>query len=75
MKPAISQSMNIKPDRLKKLLNDLVDIYSPSGKEEEVIEFAERYLKKHGLVVSKQEVDESRFNLIAFPEGRDEVDL
>jgi acetylornithine deacetylase len=75
MKPAISQSMNIKPDRLKKLLRDLVDIYSPSGKEEEVIEFAERYLKKHGLVVSKQEVDESRFNLIAFPEGRDEVDL
>jgi acetylornithine deacetylase len=75
MKPVISQSMNIRPDRLKKLLRDLVDIYSPSGKEEEVIDFAEQYLKKHGLVVSKQEVDESRFNLIAFPGGRDEVDL
>jgi acetylornithine deacetylase len=67
--------MNIKPQRLKNLLRDLVDIYSPSGKEEEVIEFAEGYLKKHGLTVSKQEVDENRFNLIAFPEGKDEVDL
>ena len=75
MKPTISQSMNVKPERLKKLLKDLVDIYSPSGKEEEVIEFAEQHLKEHGLVVSKQEVDENRFNLIAFPEGRDEVDL
>jgi acetylornithine deacetylase len=75
MKLTSTQSMNVKPDRLKKLLKDLVDIYSPSGKEEEVIEFAEQYLKKHGLIVSKQEVDENRFNLIAFPEGRDEVDL
>jgi acetylornithine deacetylase len=75
MKPAVRQPMNIRPDRLKKLLKALVDIYSPSGKEEEVIEFAEQYLTKHGLVVSKQEVDENRFNLIAFPEGRDEVNL
>ncbi len=75
MRLSSSQSMNVKPDRLKKLLKDLVDIYSPSGKEEEVIEFAEQYLKKHSLVVSKQEVDENRFNLIAFPEGKDEVDL
>jgi acetylornithine deacetylase len=73
MKRAINQL--IKPDRLKKLLRDLVDIYSPSGKEEEVIEFAERYLKKHGLAVKKQGVDEGRFNLIAFPEGKGEVNL
>src|SRR4030066_1876292 len=67
--------MNIKPKRLKNLLKDLVDIYSPSGKEEEIVEFAEKYLEKHGLVISKQEVDENRFNLIAFPEGKDEVDI
>jgi len=67
--------MKIRPQRLKNLLKDLVDIYSPSGKEEEIVEFAEQYLKKHGLVINKQEVDENRFNLIAFPEGRDEVDL
>src|SRR4030042_2622173 len=70
-----SSHLNIRPDRLKKLLRDLVDIYSPSGKEEEVIEFSERYLKKHGLVVKKQDVDEGRFNLLVFPEGRYEVDL
>ncbi len=75
MKSTISQTMNIKPQRLKNLLRDLVDIYSPSGKEEEVIEFAEQYLKKHGLVVNKQEVDENRFNLIAFPEGKDVLGL
>jgi acetylornithine deacetylase len=74
MKTAVSQ-LNIKPDRLKKLLIELVDIYSPSGKEEEIVEFAERYLKKYGLAVSKQEVDENRFNLIALPEGKDEVNL
>ena len=35
-----NQSMDVQPERLKKLLKDLVDIYSPSGKEEEVIEYA-----------------------------------
>src|SRR4030043_2297863 len=70
-----NKPMNIKPKRLKNLLKDLVDIYSPSGKEEEIVEFAEKYLEKHGLVISKQEVDENRFNLIAFPEGNDEVGL
>ena len=45
MRLSSSQSMNVKPERLKKLLKDIVDIYSPSGKEEEVIEFAEQYLK------------------------------
>jgi acetylornithine deacetylase len=67
--------MNIRPKILKSLLKDLVDIYSPSGKEEEIVEFTERYLKKHGLAVRKQEVDENRFNLIVFPPRRDGVEL
>lgn len=75
MKKTTNQSMDVQPERLKKLLKDLVDIYSPSGKEEEVIEYTYRYLKKHGLKVTKQEVDEDRFNLIVFPEKRNEVEL
>lgn len=65
----------MQPARLKGLLQNLIDIYSPSGKEEEITEYVEEYLKKQGLHVRKQEVDENRCNLVAFPEGRDEVEL
>ncbi len=68
-------SLEIQPERLKGLLKDLVDIYSPSGKEEEILEYAEAYLKKQGLAVVRQEVDENRCNLVTFPEAGDEVDL
>ena len=34
---------DIQPNRLKKLLQEITDIYSPSGKEEEVLEFIETY--------------------------------
>jgi acetylornithine deacetylase len=67
--------MNIKPARLKNLLKDMVDIYSPSGKEEEIVDFTEKYLKKHDLPVRRQEVDENRFNLIVFPHRKNEVEL
>ncbi len=68
-------SSYIQPARLKNLLKELVDIYSPSGKEQEVVEYAFRYLKKHGLEAVKQPVDEHRFNLLVFPEGGDEAEL
>jgi acetylornithine deacetylase len=68
-------SLEIQPERLKGLLKDLVDIYSPSGKEEEILEYAEAHLKKQGLAVVRQEVDENRCNLVTFPEAGDEVDL
>jgi acetylornithine deacetylase len=67
--------MDVQPERLKNLLQDLVNIYSPTGKEGEVLEFAEEYLKRHGLTVVRQEVDENRFNLIVLPEKRDEIAL
>ena len=67
--------MDIRPERLRDLLKDLVNIYSPSGKEEEILRYVEHYLNKHGLKPIRQKVDENRFNLIIFPEGRDEVDL
>lgn len=57
--------------RLKKLLNELVDIYSPSGKEEEVLEYVHDYLKSHGLPVERQEVDDNRYNLVVFPPDND----
>ena len=69
------ESTNVQAERLRNLLKDLLDIYSPTGKEEEVLEYAKEYLKSQGLPVTKQEVDDNRFNLIVFPEETDEVDL
>ena len=46
------------PGRLKKLMHRLVDIYSPSGKEEEILRFLDGYLKRHGLPVLCQPVDD-----------------
>jgi acetylornithine deacetylase len=66
---------DVQPERLKNLLKALVDIYSPSGKEEEIIEYVEVYLKDHGLPVIKQRVDENRYNLVVLPESKDELDV
>ena len=68
-------SIDIQPDRLRNLLRDMVDIYSPSGKEENILEYAHEFLESHGLAAIKQKVDENRYNLIVLPEGRDKVDL
>jgi len=68
-------SMDVQPERLKNLLKALVDIYSPSGKEEEIIEYVEVYLKDHGLPVIKQGVNENRYNLVVLPENKDELDV
>ena len=60
-------SMDVQPERLKNLLKALVDIYSPSGKEEEIVEYVGDYLKNNGLDVIRQKVDENRFNLVVLP--------
>ncbi len=75
MEKASDNSAGIQPDRLRNLLRDLVDIYSPSGKEEEVLEYTYNYLKKHGLKAIRQEVDENRYNLIVLPETKGEIEL
>jgi len=75
MEPIPTQVADIQSTRLKDLLEDIVNIYSPSGKEEEILKYIEKYLKKNGLTPTRQKVDENRFNLIAFPEGQDEVEL
>lgn len=68
-------AVEVNPIRLKKLLKDMVDIYSPSGKEEEVLQFTEDYLRSAGLNVKKQAVDENRYNIVVLPPRTDEVDL
>ncbi|MFH1135551.1 MAG: M20/M25/M40 family metallo-hydrolase [Pseudomonadota bacterium] len=61
----------IKPARLRRLLTNLLDIYSPSGKEEDVVDFLHGYLKRRGLPVVRQEVDERRSNLVVAPAGNE----
>jgi acetylornithine deacetylase len=57
----------IHPPRLRQLLRRLLDIYSPSGKEEEILEFLQGYLKRCGFPVIQQEVDDNRYNLVILP--------
>jgi acetylornithine deacetylase len=65
----------IQPNRLKNLLKNLIDIYSPSGKEEQILEFLCAYLKKEGIRVHCQELDENRYNLLVLPPGKEEPEI
>ncbi|MBU5613167.1 M20 family metallopeptidase [Geomonas azotofigens] len=53
----------IDPVRLKGTLTDLLDIYSPSGKEEDIQLYLEDLLSRAGFSVQRQEVEEERYNL------------
>jgi acetylornithine deacetylase len=66
---------NINIDRLKRLFHDIVDIYSPSGKEEQVLEFVHTYLKDHEFRVKRQFVDENRYNLLILPKKEIDTEL
>lgn len=59
------------PQRLEKLLQRLVDIYSPAGKEVDALDFLKGYLKRRNLPVIIQAVDEDRYNIILAPENKD----
>ncbi|MBU0728503.1 MAG: M20/M25/M40 family metallo-hydrolase [Proteobacteria bacterium] len=61
----------IQPQRLGKLLQRLVDIYSPSGKEGDVLDFLKGYLKRRNIPVIIQAVDEDRYNIILAPAEKD----
>lgn len=54
----------INPERLRKTLFDLIDIYSPSGKEEDAQLYLEDLLKRAGFAVERQVVEEDRYNLL-----------
>ncbi len=54
--------------RVCKLLEELVDIYSPSGKEEEIVEYVGTSLKKYDIPFEYEEVTEGRYNIHVIPE-------
>ena len=57
--------------RLRRLLKRLLDIYSPSGKEEDIVDYLHGYMRRVGLPVQRQEVDENRHNLVVSLSGRE----
>ncbi len=59
---------DVKEERLRNLLRDMIDIYSPSGKEKEIVDLLESYLLRAGLPVVRQSVEEERDNLLVLPE-------
>ena len=66
MNPQLEQTWKtIDPARLRQTLMEMIDIYSPSGKEEDVQLYLEERLKSSGVPVLRQEVEEERFNLVA----------
>src|SRR6516164_5252499 len=54
----------ISHERLRRTLLDILDIYSPSGKEEDIQLYLEELLADGGFSVQRQEVEEDRYNLI-----------
>ncbi|HKL22122.1 MAG TPA: M20/M25/M40 family metallo-hydrolase [Tichowtungia sp.] len=54
----------VNTNRLHALFQNMVDLYSPSGKEEELVDFLGNVLSASGLAVEHQPVDESRCNLL-----------
>lgn len=53
----------INPERLRTMFLDMLDIYSPSGKEEDIQLYLEQILTMAGFYVERQVVDEDRYNL------------
>ena len=51
-------------DHLEQMLREMIDIYSPSGKEEDIQLYLEKVLRQGGLEVLRQEVEEERYNLM-----------
>jgi acetylornithine deacetylase len=65
----------VQPTRLKGLLKEMLDIYSPSGKEEAILEFTADYIRRHGMPVMIQKVDQHRHNLLVLPEDPKSISL
>jgi acetylornithine deacetylase len=58
----------VNPKRIRQLLRKMVNIYSPTGKESDLVDFLHSYFKRHGLPVVRQAVDEDRDNLVVEPD-------
>jgi len=55
----------IDPQRLRATLMEMIDIYSPSGKEEDIQLYLEERLARAGVPVRRQVVEAERYNLVA----------
>jgi acetylornithine deacetylase len=64
----------IDPARLRRNLLEMLDVYSPSGKEEDIQLYLEDLLSSAGFYVERQEVEEERYNL-RVTMGEDEPQL
>lgn len=67
----VSEHAPIDTQRLRQLFKQLVDIYSPSGKEEDILDYLYGYFRQRGLQAVKQPVDDRRYNLLLVPEETD----
>ena len=62
------RKITINRARLAQLLRKMINIYSPSGKEGDLVDFLEGWMKRHGLPVMRQKVDADRDNLVVEPD-------
>jgi acetylornithine deacetylase len=53
----------VNPERLRKMFIEMLAIYSPSGKEEDIQLYLENILTTAGFAVERQLVDDDRYNL------------
>ena len=63
----------IQLERLTKLLTDMVNMYSPSGKESQIVAYLADYLMSHGLPVTLRPVTEGRMNIEVVFDAQPEV--
>lgn len=68
---SVTDRPRINRTRLARIFRRMVDIYSPSGKEEDLSAYLHGMMKRHGLPVVRQEVDEDRNNIIVEPDIAD----
>jgi acetylornithine deacetylase len=59
----------VNPSRLQILFRDLIDAYTPTGKEQEAISILQDFFGKAGIPTILQQVDEDRSNLLVLPQG------
>ncbi len=70
----MASEAKINTDRLLELVREMVNIYSPSGKEEGVSDFLSGYLHDKGFSVIQREVTEGRRNVeVLFSDQRPDI--
>ena len=67
MSPMSPPQNPIQPQRMLRLLQRMIDIYSPSGKEEELLAYLYNFFRKRQLPVRRQMLEDGRYNLIVAP--------